>query len=386
VRACARALQGFDAVHDVSGEASVAFSCPARGEWALGFGVAAEWGTPVEWDGPSFDPPGPWFGGLAFDEHRPWSGFPSERWVLPEVLVWARAGQLHAAAFGRECPQFERRARRGPAAIVGVRHERATFASLVDDAVAALRTGALEKVVCARRIEVEAAAAIDPRTVLEQLEARFPSCWSFLFRGSDGSTFVGASPETLCDVDGDRLTTEALAGSSPPGQERALLASAKDQREHALVVAGIREALTPLAVELHVAPGPAVRVLPYISHLHTPISARLKRGVAAMDAARALHPTPAVCGTPRATAREWLARHEGFPRGWYAGAVGTRGDGRLHLAVGLRCARLEDRHATVYAGAGIVEGSTAAAELLETDRKARPLLEALGAPVGGGAP
>ena len=35
-----------------------------------------------------------------------------------------------------------------------------------------------------------------------------------------------------------------------------------------------------------------------------------------------LHPTPAVCGTPREAARATLARLEPFDRGYYAGPLG----------------------------------------------------------------
>ena len=170
------------------------------------------------------------------------------------------------------------------------------------------------------------------------------------------------------------LETDALAGT---GTGEALLESPKDRREHAWVVEAIVESLRPITREVVVEPV-GLRRLANLVHLWTPIRATLREGVEAIDAARALHPTPAVGGTPRAAALEFLRRHEGFDRAGYAGAVGARGGDCLELWVGIRSALLEGPRATVYAGAGIVEGSTPQAEWAETERKAGAMLSALG--------
>ena len=61
---------------------------------------------------------------------------------------------------------------------------------------------------------------------------------------------------------------------------------------------------------------------------------------------------------------------EGFPRGLYAGAIGwlnARGGGEFF--VGLRSALVDGATARVYAGAGIVAGSTPEKEFAETELK-----------------
>ena len=118
--------------------------------------------------------------------------------------------------------------------------------------------------------------------------------------------------------------------------------------------------------------------LPAVVHLHTPIEAVLRPGVSPLSVARALHPTSAVAGTPRAEAIGFLRAHEGFERGWYAGAVGAIGPSRLTLAVGLRSALLSGSTARVFVGAGVVRGSTPDGEWIETERKASTMLAALG--------
>jgi isochorismate synthase len=91
-----------------------------------------------------------------------------------------------------------------------------------------------------------------------------------------------------------------------------------------------------------------------------------------------MHPTPAVCGTPREEAREALGELEPIDRGAYAGPVGwvdANGDGEW--AIALRCAEITGKTARLFAGAGIVGDSVPEAEIDETERKFRALLDAL---------
>jgi isochorismate synthase len=114
-------------------------------------------------------------------------------------------------------------------------------------------------------------------------------------------------------------------------------------------------------------------------HLATPFRGRLHDpSVTALELVAALHPTPAVCGSPRETAREALEELEPIERGGYAGPVGwmdANGDGEW--AIALRCAEITGSMARLFAGAGIVADSEPEAELDETERKFRALLDAL---------
>jgi len=114
-------------------------------------------------------------------------------------------------------------------------------------------------------------------------------------------------------------------------------------------------------------------------HLATPFRGRLHDpSVTALELVAALHPTPAVCGSPRETAREALEYLEPIERGGYAGPLGwmdANGDGEW--AIALRCAEITGSTARLYAGAGIVADSEPEAELDETERKFRALLDAL---------
>jgi isochorismate synthase len=220
--------------------------------------------------------------------------------------------------------------------------------------------------------------------VAARLRGAYPGCTLFAV-GRGAATFVGATPERLARVQGDRLDAAAVAGTAPRGATtradrdvaRALLESPKERAEHAHVVDDLHARLQPLCASVTLPPGPRVLVTETLQHLHTPVRARLRAGYGLLDAVAALHPTAAVCGVPRAAALAALRSHEHLDRGWYAGGVGWLDSTGGEVAVALRCALLRGPDALLYAGAGIVAGSTWHAELDETRLKLRPLLGAL---------
>ena len=118
--------------------------------------------------------------------------------------------------------------------------------------------------------------------------------------------------------------------------------------------------------------------LPNMAHLLSRIDAEATH-ISVLELASALHPSPAVCGLPVDDAMEFLCRHELFDRGWYAGPVGwvcPDGDGTLFVA--LRSLLLKENAAYLFAGSGIVNGSTFENEEQETLTKLKPALQALG--------
>ncbi|MGE0711166.1 MAG: isochorismate synthase MenF [Planctomycetota bacterium] len=258
--------------------------------------------------------------------------------------------------------------------------------------------GDLRKLVLARarRLTRASGPAFDPFAALARLAAREPDATLFAWSRGD-ACFLGATPETLLEVAGGALTTHALAGTAARGapaedaaRGAALLACAKTQREHGLVVAGVLAALADdVRWEDAAVPGPEVRALGGVLHLETPLRGALRPGAGALDLVERLHPTPALGGDPAPAAREWLARREGLARGWYGGPLGwiaREGDARLVVAI--RSALVRGHEAWAYAGAGIVPASDPVVEWDETELKLRPAAETLSAQAaagGGGA-
>ncbi len=258
-----------------------------------------------------------------------------------------------------------------------------SYTELVRRALGRIADGGLDKVVTARELHI--ASGLEPIGVLNRLRSRYPSCVTFAF-GRGAQTFFGATPEQLVHFDGLRLQTDALAGSGPrvgdPARDADLAAELqrdpKELTEHAIVVTDVRDTLRGRGAALD-APSPTgVMELRRIMHLHTPISGRVPAGTTVLELASALHPTAAVAGLPRRVARDWIADHEGFERGWYAAPVGwTTLDGRGEFRVALRCALTGPSETRLFAGGGIVEGADPEAELAETNIKLEALLYAL---------
>jgi menaquinone-specific isochorismate synthase len=253
-------------------------------------------------------------------------------------------------------------------------------------ALGRIEAGEFRKIVLARRRTVRAAEPLHPLRMLNGLRQRFPDCYAFSVANGSGESFIGASPERLLRVSRGVLETEALAGSAPRGRSASedaarageLLRSEKNRREQRLVLDSICRRLAPLGLTLEFPEEPAVRKLANVQHLHTPVRANLPESVRLLDVLARLHPTPAVGGSPREAAVPRIRELEGFPRGLYAGALGwlnARGGGEF--LVGLRSALVAGSQAQLYAGAGIVAGSSPENELAETELKFRAMEEAL---------
>lgn len=115
-------------------------------------------------------------------------------------------------------------------------------------------------------------------------------------------------------------------------------------------------------------------------HLSTELKGELTDlSVSSLELAAALHPTPAVCGTPTNAAKEAIKQIEPFDRGFFTGMVGwCDADGDGEWVVTIRCAEAEEHALRLYAGAGIVAGSKPEEELAETSAKFRTMLLAMG--------
>jgi isochorismate synthase len=260
------------------------------------------------------------------------------------------------------------------------------WASAVAAASERLRAGEAQKVVLAREVLARGDGVVSAGMVIRGLRAAYPSCFTYLITGADGTAFAGASPELLVRRSGNHAFSQPMAGSVARGgsdveDERLahqLVESKKDEAEHSLVSRFVVEALRPFSDHVQ-ANGPEVVRFTNIQHLATSVAADLKEPAAdALELAAALHPTPAVGGWPRDAAEALIDEFERMDRGWYAGAVGwIDGHGDGEFAVALRCGLLWEDGARLYAGVGVMPDSDPDRELEETELKFKALLTAL---------
>ncbi|MDO5701333.1 MAG: chorismate-binding protein [Bowdeniella nasicola] len=280
---------------------------------------------------------------------------------------------------------------RGPATRIVAEHggdlSEEAFVAAVERAVGLIEAGELSKTVIARDAVLDLDGALPIGALARELNATYPSCWTFYVDG-----LIGASPELLVSVRDGAICSRALAGSAPvtgdvdedENRRADLLTSAKDQSEHAYAARSVVEVLRRVAdVEVSQT---SVIMLPTIMHLATDVHGHLTGRHSALQVAGLVHPSAAICGTPREAAARVIADLEGFDRGRYSAPVGWVDDsGNGEFVIALRCARLEKGPAgdslRLFAGAGIVLGSDPAAELAETATKMLPIRRAVNAVV-----
>jgi anthranilate synthase component 1 len=280
---------------------------------------------------------------------------------------------------------------------IEVSMDRGQYESAVRSAKEAIAAGEAIQIVVARRQTYERpiiggengapGRPLDAVTLYRALRRINPSPYLFFVRMPEFSV-VGASPELLVRVEGDRMTTHPIAGTRPRGATPleddalayALQRDPKERAEHVMLVDLGRNDLGRVARAGTVAVTKYMEVERYshVLHLVSNVEARLKPGLDALDALRSIFPAGTLSGAPKVRAMQLIAQAEGERRGLYGGAVGYLGyDGNLDTAITIRSAVMcEDRiHTTV--GAGIVAGSIPEREFEETEHKAGAVRRAI---------
>jgi len=322
------------------------------------------------------------FASFTFDERSPGSVL-----LVPQIILGRRHGLAWLTTVGAAASSpLTPRALPGPGRVRyangGV--DEVGWVEAVDEAVREIKDGWLDKVVLARDVNVWSQEPLDTRVLARRLAERFSSCFTFIC-----DDLVGATPELLLRLEAGRVESIMLAGSAPRGADTAsderlgqtLLASSKDRQEHEFAVASVRDVLAGCCEQLTVDQTPRLLRLANVAHLVSTAHGTLTNNAHVLDVVATLHPTAAVCGTPREAALERIRALEGMDRGRYSGPVGwfdADGDGEWGIA--LRCAEVRGARARLFAGAGIVDGSLPEAELEETRLKLRAMQSALDSP------
>lgn len=299
--------------------------------------------------------------------------------VIPATVVGRDAdGRGWITHLGPSRPQPSRPISEPTRFIVSQATDRATWNAGVARVLAEIESGRVSKVVLAREVSVEADAPFNLARVATRLRDDQPGCIVFAAAG-----LLGASPELLVMREGLDISCHPMAGTSSlvdPDALARLAESAKNADEHRLVIEAVTEIIGRWCAQPVHVDGPRVIRFGRLAHLATHIDGRLRAEFppSALELARALHPTPAVGGTPRAAAVALIRELEPNGRGRYAAPVGwVDAAGNGAWAVALRGAEIDGSSAVLRAGAGIVAGSVADAEWNETEAKLAPALAAL---------
>lgn len=262
------------------------------------------------------------------------------------------------------------------------------FKGLIENALDRFSNKELDKIVLSQVADFELFKYQNINDLVMTLSTQNPLAYSFVVPVNHGRYLFGASPELLISKQGHQIHSNPLAGSRPRNQDPILNQqsidelqhSVKDLYEHRIVVESILEHLSPWCSQLNYSKQPDILHTPTMLHLSSTFEGTLKddKKADALSVALSLHPTPAICGSPTQLAKEFILKHEGYDREYYAGLVGWMdAEGNGEWVVTIRCGLLDQKNIRLYAGAGIVEGSDADSEWHETEAKMQTMLNTL---------
>lgn len=260
------------------------------------------------------------------------------------------------------------------------------YLNAVEDVTKRIQQDEVKKVVIGRSLKLTFNHAFSAATAIYNASNEQPESYLFGLEKED-KMFFGATPERLVKVEKGQVQSSGIAGSVKRGKNsiedkqlgEGLLVDSKNLGEHKYVVDMIQQVFTKYCEDIKVPSRPKLMKIRDIQHLFTPIEGRLKQDSSLFELVEALHPTPALGGEPRMEAVKIIRESEHMNRGYYAAPIGwinSEGDGEF--VVGIRSALLENQHAYLYAGGGIVAESSSIDEFEETRVKFRPMLRTFG--------
>jgi len=345
-----------------------------------------------------------YLGGMAFQsQDEQWQDFPETLFIRP-MIVFEECNELdkhkkfrvifhfngkHSVQQSIECLQ----ALNSPKDLAPFINQQLSredlpnktqWADLVDLAIE--YKALLPKVVLSRSTALLFAEPIDAWDIMGLWQQANPNSFHYAFQLSAQHCFISCSPERLYARENNTVVTEALAGTVNRGRDKRedqllkdnLLHDKKIDRENYLVQEFIIANLKQLKAQVTQLPAHVLQ-LQHVQHLCIPIQAIVNKETKDSDLLYKLHPTPAVAGTPKLPALQFINDKEPYIRGWYAGAIGIIEKNRSDFSVAIRSALISNNRIELFAGAGIVTGSIAAQEWQELDNKIQTILNILGA-------
>lgn len=340
-----------------------------------------------------------YLGGLAFQQQgEQWPDFPAIHFIRPLLLFQETNQQLQITCHFNGKNSVEQsiaaiQSLQPPQPLLPFVNQqlkrqdspnKKQWATLVDLAIE--YKALLPKVVLSRETELYFQAPLNTWDIMALWQEANPNSFHYVLQLTPQSCFISCSPERLFSRHDRDVTTEALAGTVNRGRNtrednlllQSLLHDKKIDRENYLVQEFIIANLKQLKAQVTCAPAHVLQ-LQNVQHLCVPIKAKLADKTRDCDLLYKLHPTPAVGGTPKLPALQFINDNEPYTRGWYAGAVGCISEHDSDFSVAIRSALIHKNGIKLFAGAGIVTGSIADQEWQELDNKIQTILTILSA-------
>lgn len=248
---------------------------------------------------------------------------------------------------------------------------------LVAKTIQEIKKTGIKKIVISRKEELQL-QEVDCCTIFLKLLATYSSAMVYLWYHPKVGIWIGATPESLLNLEGRSFSTMSLAATRPYKDTLDVNWNSKEIEEQSLVTDFIKTALNEVSENYMVHPKETIRA-GNVVHIKTLLTGEIKNEEKGLiDLIAMLHPTPAVCGMPRDSAMKFILSEEGYNRSYYTGFLGeVLKEGVTELYVNLRCMEIKGNTAIVYVGGGITAHSIPAEEWAETKLKTKTLKQVL---------
>lgn len=244
----------------------------------------------------------------------------------------------------------------------------------IEQVLSQMQQNHLQKVVLARCSSFEFEKNIDVSHLIKYLSSTQKNCSIFSFSPKANCTFLGATPECLYKRDGLELSTEAVAGTALSCDKIDLLNSLKELNEFNFVSDYLLQKLSPLSTKILKGKNTLVDT-GSVKHLYSLFKVTLHPQIDDLEIINTLHPTPALCGTPKDKAFKLIKELEPFDRGLYAAPIGRVSIDSAEFIIAIRSCLVMHNKLKLFVGNGIVKDSCALMEWQELKNKIKPYLD-----------
>ncbi len=259
------------------------------------------------------------------------------------------------------------------------------YSEIVNKAKKYIHDGDVFQVVLSRKFAFDTNG--DNLTLYKTLRKLNPSPYMYHLKQGN-KTIIGASPEMLVRITGDKVETFPIAGTRKITDDEEknkalseeLIHDEKELAEHTMLVDLGRNDIGRVCKYGTVHPESLMEIkrFSHVQHIVSHVVGNLAPENDMFDAFQAVFPAGTVSGAPKVRAMEIIDELETESRGPYAGAVGYFSyNGCCDFAIAIRSIFIENNKGFVQSGAGIVSDSIAANEFKETEHKAGAMLQAL---------
>ena len=264
---------------------------------------------------------------------------------------------------------------------------------LIVKGISEIKKGRLDKVVLSR-FEEKDLDKVDPIALFKRLYNTYKNAMVYCWYHPKVGLWLGATPELLFKVEGQKLTTISLAGTQPYIKDAKVTWTLKEVEEQQIVTDYIIKRIEPYTSQATVSGVETTRA-GNLLHLKTYIISRIETSSRLKSIIEALHPTPAVCGFPKQKAKDFILQNESYNREYYTGFLGelnlrlskNRNTNRRNFEnnayavvkttsnfyVNLRCTQIKGSKAYIYVGGGITKDSDPIKEWEETVNKSNTI-------------